>query len=98
MHFRTKIYIQISTGATAKNSPFSLSRAGIDKSCRSVNFRKMSVNDGTGNCQLLNGVDSENPELLHKDEHFDYYILLQPNRASISRAKCRHNNDIYCKL
>jgi hypothetical protein len=57
-----------------------------DKSCRSVNFRKMSVNDGAGNCQLLYGADSENPELLHEDEHFDYYVLLQPNRVSINRA------------
>ena len=46
----------------------------------------MSVNDGAGNCQLLYGADSENPELLHEDEHFDYYVLLQPNRVSINRA------------
>jgi hypothetical protein len=55
-----------------------------DKSCRSVNFRKISFNNGTGNCQLLNGLDSENPELLHEDERFDHLTLLQPNRVSMS--------------
>ena len=54
-----------------------------DKSCRSANFRKISVENDTGNCELLNGVDSEHAELFHEDEHFDYYVLLQPNRVSI---------------
>ena len=53
-----------------------------DKSCRSVNFRKNSVANDSENCQLLYRVDSENPKFVHKDERFDYLILLQPNRVS----------------
>jgi hypothetical protein len=54
-----------------------------DESCRSVNFRKTSTYEGKENCEFLHAVDSENPELLYKDENFDYYILLQPKRVSI---------------
>ena len=53
-----------------------------DKSCRSANFRKTS--GGTENCELLKTVYSEEqPVSLKKDENFDYYILLQPDRVSI---------------
>ena len=55
-----------------------------DKSCRSVNFRKCAVNNDTGNCELLYDVDSENPELLYKDEHSDYLVLLSPIRVSVA--------------
>ena len=47
-----------------------------DESCRSVNFGKTSTCEE--NCEFLSAVASENPEQLHKNEQFDYYILLQP--------------------
>ena len=53
-----------------------------DKSCRSVNFRKISFINETENCQLLYRIHSEKPQLLYKDERFDYLILLQPERVS----------------
>ena len=53
-----------------------------DKSCRSVNFRKISFINETENCQLLYRIDSEKPQLLYKDERFDYLMLLQPERVS----------------
>ncbi|CAB4040738.1 Hypothetical predicted protein, partial [Paramuricea clavata] len=50
-----------------------------DKSCRSANFRKTC--GGKENCELLQTVDSEEPPCnLKKDENFDYYILLEPER------------------
>ena len=55
-----------------------------DKLCRSVNFRKKSVNNGSGNCELLHHVYSEYPELLYKDKNFDHYKLLLPKRVSIN--------------
>ena len=54
-----------------------------NKSCRSVNFRKSSANDGYENCEFLNAVDSEESEFLYKNAQYDYYKLLQPNRVSI---------------
>jgi hypothetical protein len=45
-----------------------------DESCRSVNFGKTSTCEE--NCEFLSAVASENPEQLHKNEQFDYYILL----------------------
>jgi hypothetical protein len=55
-----------------------------DESCRSANFRKTC--GGQGNCELLKTVDSEEPaESLKKNENFDYYILLQPDRVSTVR-------------
>ena len=36
----------------------------------------------TENCELLKDTDAEFPELLHKDENFDYLVLLQANRIS----------------
>ncbi len=55
-----------------------------DKSCRSINFRKISSCDK--NCELLRDVDSEKPELLLQDEQFDHYILLGPSRVCINRS------------
>ncbi|CAB4015896.1 Hypothetical predicted protein, partial [Paramuricea clavata] len=50
-----------------------------DKSCRSANFRKTSGEQE--NCELLRTVYSEEqPVNLKKNENFDYYILLQPDR------------------
>lgn len=58
-----------------------------DQSCRSVNFRKRpAANAEYENCELLYDVESESPELLHENDIYDYYILLQPNRVSISRT------------
>ncbi|CAB3977854.1 Hypothetical predicted protein [Paramuricea clavata] len=50
----------------------------LDKSCRSINFRKIS--NGEKNCELLRDVHSEKPDLLLNDDQFDYYLLLDPNR------------------
>jgi hypothetical protein len=53
----------------------------LQEKCRSANFRKSC--GGEENCELLKAVHSEEPaESLKKDEHFDYYILLQPERVS----------------
>ena len=55
-----------------------------DESCRSANFKKTC--GGEENCELLKTVDSEEPaESLKKDDNFDYYILLQPERVSTVR-------------
>lgn len=55
----------------------------LDKSCRSINFRKIS--NGEKNCELLRDVHSEKPDLLLNDDQFDYYLLLDPNRVSVNR-------------
>ena len=52
-----------------------------DETCRSINFRKNS-NCGR-NCEFLNDIASEKPDLLVQDEKFDYYVLLNPRRVSI---------------
>ena len=50
--------------------------------CRSANFRNTITSGGQGNCELLKTVDSEEQaEGLKKDENFDYYKLLQPERV-----------------
>ena len=51
-----------------------------EKSCRSVNFRKTLSCEK--NCELLENVASERPELLLEDEIFDHYLLLDANRKS----------------
>ena len=51
-----------------------------DETCRSINFGKNS--EPTKNCELLNDVDSERPNLLERDESYDYYVLLEPKRVS----------------
>ena len=54
--------------------------------CRSVNFRNPLTSGGEENCELLKTVDSEEPPgSLKKDENFDYYKLLQPERVSTVR-------------
>ena len=59
-----------------------------DKSCRSANFRKTC--GGQENCELLKTVHSEEPAgNLKKNDTFDYYILLQPERVSTVRI-CLH--------
>ena len=52
-----------------------------NKYCRSINFNVTSNSDR--NCEFLKDVSTEKPELLLKDEDYDYYILLSPNRVSI---------------
>ena len=51
-----------------------------DKSCRSINFRKIS--NCEKNCELLADVDSEKPDLLLVDANYDYYVLLERSRVS----------------
>jgi hypothetical protein len=54
--------------------------------CRSANFRNTITSGGQGNCELLKTVDLEEPaENLKKDENFDYYKLLQPERVRTVR-------------
>ena len=45
-----------------------------EKSCRSVNFRKMS--NCNKNCELLEDVASETPNRLVQDDQFDHFLLL----------------------
>ena len=55
-----------------------------DDSCRSANFRKNETFGEQNNCELLNTVNSEEPdESLKKDKNFDYYILVKPERVSM---------------
>jgi hypothetical protein len=63
-----------------------------DKKCRSANLRKTC--GGEGNCELLKTVNSaEQPGNLKKDENFDYYILLQPERVSMyCQNQCRSHH------
>jgi hypothetical protein len=68
----------------------------LQEKCRSANFRKSC--GGEENCELLKTVDSEEPaESLKKDENFDYYILLQPERVSTVRM-CLYTARVYKKL
>ncbi|CAB4010496.1 Hypothetical predicted protein, partial [Paramuricea clavata] len=49
--------------------------------CRSANFRNTLTSEADENCELLKTVDSEEPAgSLKKDENFDYYKLLQPEK------------------
>ena len=52
-----------------------------DTTCTSINFKKNTVCED--NCEFLNDLSSEKPELLLKDEKFDHYVLLNPKRVSI---------------
>ena len=54
-----------------------------EKSCRSVNFKKISNCDK--NCELLEDVGAERPKLLLEDKQFDYYLLLDANRVGDGR-------------
>ena len=42
-----------------------------------------NVSNSDRNCEFLKDVSTEKPELLLKDEDYDYYILLSPNGVSI---------------
>ena len=54
-----------------------------DTSCRSVNFKKNSESGGeNGNCELLKIVGSEHPVAVKRDENFEHYMLLKPDRVS----------------
>ena len=48
--------------------------------CRSVNFKKYS--NFEKNCEFLEDVSSEKPQLLLKNESYNYYILTNPVRVS----------------
>lgn len=48
--------------------------------CRSVNFGNAPNVDT--NCEFLADVDSERPDLLLKDEKYDYYVYLDPKWVS----------------
>ena len=66
-----------------------------DESCRSANFRKNETCGEQKNCELLNSVNSEEPdESLKKDENFDYYILVKPDRVSMVAEKYSISNDM----
>ena len=54
-----------------------------NKYCRSINFNVTSNSER--NCEFLKDVSTEKPELLLKDEDYDYYILLSPNRVSTEK-------------
>ena len=60
-----------------------------EKSCRSVNFKKISNCDK--NCELLEDVASEKPKYLLEDEQFDHYLLLDANRVSDARTLVFHS-------
>ena len=68
-----------------------------DKSCRSANFRKNETCEERKNCELLNTVNSEEPdEHLKNDENFDYYILVKPERVSMpGKQKCFISHNTY---
>ena len=51
------------------------------KTCRSVNF--LVTSNSEKNCEFLEDISSEKPDLLLNDVRYDYYILLNPNRVSI---------------
>ena len=39
--------------------------------CRSANFRKIRVNDGRENCELLHALAEEEPGELERNENYD---------------------------
>ena len=54
-----------------------------DKSCRSANFNKTATSGGEKNCELLKTVHSEEDAgSLKRNENFDHYIILSPERVS----------------
>ena len=90
---RTKIYFYYVTGRrlnsavsktiSAKSAVDCILQCMLqDDSCRSVNFRKISIHEE--NCVFLVDINSEmKPELLEKDDDYDYLVLLEPSRVSI---------------
>ena len=76
--------------STVRN--YTYARTGVDcvmecvvygKSCRSVNYNKAS--DFDKNCEFLQDVSWEKPDLLLKNESYDHYILLNcPNTRRVS--------------
>ena len=50
--------------------------------CRAVNYRKKGPSE---NCELLHILASHHRELLEKNENYDYYVLLQPNRVRFKK-------------
>ena len=53
-----------------------------DGCCRSVNYKKNSLNDEKENCELLHVTPAEEHGLLEVHIDYDHYVLLQPNRVS----------------
>jgi hypothetical protein len=53
------------------------------KTCRSANYNKTATSGGEKNCELLKTVHSEEDAAsLKRNEHFDHYIILSPERVS----------------
>ncbi|CAB4001135.1 Hypothetical predicted protein [Paramuricea clavata] len=54
-----------------------------DKSCRSANYNKTATAGGEKNCELLKTVHSEEDAgSLKRNETFDHYIILSPERET----------------
>jgi hypothetical protein len=53
-----------------------------DGCCRSVNYKKNSLNDEKENCELLHVTPAEEPGLLEVHIDYAHYVLLQPKRVS----------------
>ena len=78
--------------STVRN--YTYARTGVDclmecvvygKSCGSVNYNKAS--DFDKNCEFLQDVSWEKPDLLLKNESYNHYILLNcPNTERVSTA------------
>ena len=69
-------------GKSHASSPAECILHCVNKSCcRSVNFRKRNCDDSYGNCELIHVQGTENPQNLVKDEEFDHYILIQPQKT-----------------
>lgn len=61
------------------------------KSCRSVNYNKAS--DFGKNCEFLQDVSWEKPDLLLKNESYDHYLLLNcPNTERVSTCVAQKKN------
>ena len=50
--------------------------------CRSANFRKIRVNDGRENCELLHALAEEEPGELERNENYDYLVV---GRGEVSK-------------
>ena len=55
--------------------------------CRAVNYKKKGPNE---NCELLHIMASDDREFVKKDDNYDYFVLLEPNRVGMDCRPILH--------
>ena len=65
--------------------------------CRSANFRKITLNYGRENCELLHDLASEEPRNFKRQRTYDY-LLVGQEKVRILSCFFRNNDQIKVRL